>query len=381
MQNMAALPESSRPYLLATAAVAAAVAALIALQSHANVTTAALALVLVVTACAVKWGSGPALLGAVWAMLCLNYFFIPPIHTWVIAEAQNWIAFSVFIVTALTVGQLSSRAKRKAEEAEARRSEIERLYEQLRKAFEEASEAETLRKSEKLKAALLDAVTHDLRTPLTSIKASATTLLGAISRGHLGPALTADGQRELLEVIDEESDRLNRFVEEMMELAQIEGGQLLIKRSATPALDIINTALDRAAMLLQQHPVEVTIEDKLPLLHVDAASISGVVFELLENAVKYSPPGTPIHITASRQSPDAAQLAVEDAGAGIPPQLRERVFEKFFRASQQHREKQGFGMGLAIARGIIEAHGGQIRAEAGNDGRGTIICFTVPCKV
>src|SRR5438445_4871942 len=103
---------------------------------------------------------------------CFNYFFIPPIHTFTIAEPQNWIAFVVFVATAVAIGQLSSRARNRAEEAEARRIEIERLYRQLTEAFDRASEAETLRRSEQLKTALLDAVTHDLRTPLTSIKAS-----------------------------------------------------------------------------------------------------------------------------------------------------------------------------------------------------------------
>src|SRR4029077_19829478 len=115
-----------------------------------------------------------------------------------------------------------------------------------------------------------DAVTHDLRTPLTSIKASVTTLLGVTSSGDGGGmSVSGDARRELLEVINEESDRLNRFIEEMMELAQVEGGERLFHPSPTSALDIINIALDRAAMLLEQHSVEITIEDKLPALNVD----------------------------------------------------------------------------------------------------------------
>jgi K+-sensing histidine kinase KdpD len=377
---MAAGKDSLPKYFYAGLAIAGMVTVLDASQPHANLATVALGLVLVVTISAVLWGRGPALVAAFCGGLCFDYFFIPPLRTWNIAEPQNWIAFSVFLITALSVGQLSSRANRKAEEAESRRVEIEGLYEKLTKAFEEASEAATLRKSEKLKTALLDAVTHDLRTPLTSIKASVTTLLGDSSDGAGGMRVTGDARLELLEVINEESDRLNRFIEEMMELAQVEGGERLLHPSPTSALDIINIALDRAAVLLEQHSVEITIEDKLPALNVDAASISGVVFELLENAAKYSPPGGAIHITARRTSSELAELAVQDEGIGVPVALRERVFAKFFRAPQPQRERQGFGLGLAIARGIVEAHGGTIHVDAPPNGRGTIVSFTVPCR-
>ena len=377
---MAGLLSRSWSYISAAATVAAAVFLLVALRPHVNLTTAALALVVAILIAAIRWGSGPALLSAVLALLCFNYFFIPPIHTWTIRDADNWVAFVVFTITAVAVGQLSSRARRKAEEAEARRLEIERLYEELRRAFEQASEAETLRRSEKLKTALLDAVTHDLRTPLTAIKAAATTLLGS---GRAG-TMDDEGRRELLSVIDEESDRLDHFVEQMMELAQIEGGQLLLRRAPASTGEIVNAALDRAAAALASHPVEVAIADKLPLLQVDAASTAGVVFELLENAAHYSPAGAPITIRANPvRGGNAAdgwvQIAVEDEGAGIPAEYRERVFEKFFRAPRPPDDTRGFGMGLAIARGIVEAHGGRIWAEA-NNGRGSVLQFTLPCE-
>ncbi len=141
-------------------------------------TTAALALLLVVLFIATAWGSSPALAAAVLASLGYNFFFLPPVGTLTIAEPQNWIAFFAFAITALTAGQLSARARRRAEEAEQARAESERLYHELQLAFERASEAEALRKSEQLKTALLDAVTHDLRSPLTSIKMSVTALLG-----------------------------------------------------------------------------------------------------------------------------------------------------------------------------------------------------------
>ena len=372
---MATLTSKAWSYLWAAAAVAAAVFLLVVLQPHTNDTSAALVLVMVVMMAAVQWGSGPALLGSIIALLCFNYYFIPPVGTLNIDDPHDWTAFAVFIITALVVGQLSSRAKQKAVESESRRRQLQRLYEELQQTFEQASEAQSLRRSEKLKTALLDAVTHDLRTPLTSIKGAATTLLRHLEGDKLSP----DVRRELLTVIDEESDRLNRFVEEMMELAQIEGGHLQLRRSAASVGEIVNAALDRAALALEHHPVEVSVADKLPLLEVDAATISSVVFELLENAARYSPAGKPITVRAHQVGTRWIEVAVEDEGPGIALEDRERVFEKFFRSPQLANDGHGFGVGLAIARGIVEAHGGKIWAES-NNGSGSVLRFTVPCE-
>jgi K+-sensing histidine kinase KdpD len=365
--------ERSSKYAGAVATVVAVVWLMGRLTPHANLTTVALALVVAVTVCAVNWGSGPALVAAALSGLSFNYFFIPPVHTWHIADPQNWIAFSAFCVSALLVGHLFARARAEAEAAESRRIEIERLYEQLKQAFEEASQAESLRRSEQLKTALLDAVTHELQTPLTAIKASVTTLLA--------PSPQDEGARlELLEVINEESDRLNHFIEQMMTMARVESGTLLQPQAPTRAPEIINAALDRSARWLAEHPIEVTIEEKLPPLMVDAASISNVVVELLQNAAKYSPAGSPIHVRAGRADAGLARVSVENGGKPIPANLREKVFQKFFRVSTPTAEQHGFGMGLSIARGIVEAHSGRIWVDEGAGGRGTVVSFTVPCK-
>lgn len=364
-------------YVFASAVIAAVVYALLLVSSHANLATVALLLVLAVTAIAIAWGSGPALLAALWSGMCLNYFFIPPVRTFTIDRPQDWVTFCVFFATALLVGHLSSRAKRQAEAAEARRVEIQRLYEQLQRAFEEASEAESLRRSDKLKTALLDAVTHDLRTPLTSIKASVTTLIGS---PHNTATLSSEAATELLQVIDEESDRLNRFVEEMMELAQLEAGHLALQPAPTAAADIIAAAVNRAARQLAGHRVDTHITEPMPLLQVDAVSISGVVFELLENAAQQSPPDAPIAVRAAKIASRQAEIAVEDEGPGVPPELRERVFDKFFRGAHQPDDRLGFGLGLAIARGLVEANGGHIWIESRQGGRGARVAFTVPCE-
>ena len=188
----------SAGYLVAVCGIAAVTAVLAPLAGQQiNATTVALALLLAVLFVATGWGSRPAILASVLGMLCFNYFFLPPIGTFTIADPDNWIALGAFLITAMTAGQLSARAKRRAEEAEAGRREIERLYHELQAAFERASHAEALRQSERLKSALLDAVTHDLRTPLTSIKAAVTTLLDKVD-DETPVVLDADSQRELL---------------------------------------------------------------------------------------------------------------------------------------------------------------------------------------
>src|SRR5215216_2589628 len=164
-------------YAVAALSVGALTLLLKTVGTHFNAATVSLALLLNVLFIAKRWGSLPALLASILAMLCFNFFFLPPFATFTIAATDNWVALLAFLLTAVTAGQLSASAKRRAEEAETGRREIERLYAELRDAFERASHAEALRQSEKLKSALLDAVTHDLRTPLTSIKASVTTLL------------------------------------------------------------------------------------------------------------------------------------------------------------------------------------------------------------
>jgi two-component system sensor histidine kinase KdpD len=350
-----------------------------------NSTTVALIFLLVVLFVALFRGSGPALLASVLAMLSFNYFFLPPLYTFSIAHPQNWIALMVFFTTAVAVGQLSARAKQRAEEAETAKHELERLYSELRDAFDQASQAEALRRSEKLKSALLDAVTHDLRTPLASVKASITTLLDE-ARGSKdgGPpvVLDAESRLDMMEVIDQESDRLNRFIGDLIELARIEAGELQLRPRWGGVDEIISTALTRAEPLIARHEIEVEIQKDLPLVRVDNRAVTEVVYSLVDNAAKYSPAHTTIRITASRGDDEMVHMAVEDKGKGIPAELRKRVFDKFFRAMRDGdvptREPSGTGMGLAIAKGIVEAHGGRIWIEAGRDGKGTRVCFTLP---
>jgi K+-sensing histidine kinase KdpD len=362
-------------------AIGAATGALELFRSHLNPTTVALALLLIILFVATRFGSRPAVLASIAGVFCFNFFFLPPVGTLTIADPDNWIALAVFLITAVTTGELSARARRRAEEAEAGRREIERLYTELRDAFERASEAEALRRSERLKSALLDAVTHDIRTPLTSIKASVTTLLDeSLARRNEEGMLDAEGRREMLEVIDEEADRLNRFVESLVELARIEAGQLELRRRWGTIDEIVTAALERAEPLTRRHKIGVSIEKDLPVVRVDAKAVAEVVYTLVDNATKYSPAATSIKVNACQYDDATLRLTVEDEGPGIPRELRERVFDKFFRAmhASPGAARTGMGMGLAIARGIVEAHGGHIWIENASAARGTRVALTLP---
>lgn len=372
--------------MIAVAGVAALTILLKLSSGHVNAATVALALLLVVLFVATCCGARPAVAASLLSALCFNFFFLPPFGTLTVDEWDNWIALVAFLITAVTVGQLSAHAKRRTEEADAGRREIGRLYAELQGAFERASHAEALRQSEKLKSALLDAVTHDIRTPLTSIKASVSTLLDEIPSKTFDRkpvALDPEARQEMLEVIDEECDRLNRFVEGLVELARIEAGELHLRRRSGAIDEIISAALARAEPLTRRHNVRVLMEDELPVVQVDARAVAEVLFTLVDNAAKYSPQETTILVAAGRAEGAMIRIAVEDEGQSIPVALRERVFDKFFRATRDGdtgnaRRPKGTGMGLAVAKGIVEAHGGRIWIEEGREEVGTRVVFTLP---
>ena len=340
--------------------------ALAPFHEHVNSTTIALSLLLVVLLIATLFGSRPALVASLLGVLCFNFFFLPPVFTLTIADPQNWIAFFAFLAVALTVGQLSANVKRRAEEAE-------RLYRELQSAFEKASRAEAFRQSEKLKSALLDAVTHDLKTPLTSIKASVTMLIEEQQQKAIHVTLEREERNELLEVIEEETDRLNAFVESMVEMARLEAGETNWRKKQTSVEEIISNGLQRAESLIGAHEIKVTADENLPPLSVDSKAISEVVYNLIDNAAKYSPPGSTIEISVRREAENIL-FSVEDEGAGIAPENREKVFQKFYRAN---RNAKGFGMGLAIVRAIVEAHNGKIWVEDGRE-KGSRFVFELP---
>ena len=370
-------------YPIGTMGVALAVALLLPFRDRINTTPVALAFVLVVLFTAVGFGSSPAVAASIISMLCFNYFFLPPYNTFTITDPQNWTALAAFLVTSLIAGNLSARSARRAEEAVRKQKEIEELYGQMKQMFEKASRAEAMQQSEQLKSALLDAVTHDLRTPLTSMKAAVTTLLAGSAQPAASFSLDEEGRREMLEVINTEIDRLNHHLEGLIEIAQIEAGAMQPRRSWTNLEEIVSISLTRATGISAHHSVRTDLEDNLPAIRVDEKAIAEVIFLLLENAAKYAPRNSEILLTAKRTKENSVKLSVEDHGIGIPVELREKVFDKFFRATSDADvpvPPAGLGMGLAIARGLVEAHGGHIWIENTSSGRGTRVSFTIPLK-
>ena len=369
---------------LKIAAGALTVAPIVALLRLASVSYAGVAaplLLLDVVIVAGLWGTAPALAAAASGAGAYSYFFLPPAG-FAIEDPQDWIEFFTFIGTAVIAGELASRAERRTAEAQAGRQEIERLYQELHSAFERASEAEAARRNEQLKAALLDALTHNLRTPLTSIKAAVTAL---IREGAWTPLseLTPDGRLELLQVIDEESDRLNRFIGGLAGPDRIEPERPIQSRAVDVEL-VIRAGLQRAETVTRDHHLVVAIDDRLPPVSVDAASITEAIYILLDNASKYAPVGTTITVAASRADDREVRITVVDEGPGIPADLRERVFEKFFRVPGRESHdphRGGVGLGLPIARRLIEAQAGRIWIEAPSSGRGTTVAITLAAAV
>jgi len=388
MANFFGNSKSAVGYFAAVGGILLVTLMLSPFREHINATTVALALLLVVLFTASVFGSRHALLASVLGVLSLNFFFLPPLYTLTISDPENWVAFGAFLVTAVIAGQLSSYARRRTDESEERRREIQRLYNELQTAFEQASQAEALKRSEQLKSSLLDAVTHDLRTPLTSIKASVTTLIEDareknpvdVSIETNAISLDDEGRREFLDIINEETDRLNQFIEGMVGIAKVEAGALHLRKNESRVEEIINNALDRAKNRVARHSVSIEIERDIPIIWVDANSISEVVYTLLDNAAKYAPVKTKIRISAARSANETVEIAVEDQGRGVSPNRREKVFDKFFRTTESdvHTTSSGLGLGLAIARGIVESQGGKIWIEDGRGEYATRVAFEVP---
>jgi len=236
-------------------------------------------------------------------------------------------------------------------------------------AIERLTHAEAARESEQLRTLLLDSVTHEFRTPLTGIKAAVTSLLS------LQP-LEEDERNELLMVINEESDRLNRLVGEAAEMAQLQAGAVKLELAPSDIRDAVDRALTETKMALAKHTVEVQIPEGLPAVRMDVLRIAEVLIHFLENAAKYSPAGTSIHVSAEVRN-RSLMTSVADHGPGIDEFEQPLMFDKFYRGRNQRLLVQGAGMGLAISKAIVEAHGGSIGVTS-QLGRGSVFYFVLP---
>jgi two-component system sensor histidine kinase KdpD len=239
------------------------------------------------------------------------------------------------------------------------------------RAIEELSESRAMQESEKLRSALLDSVTHEFRTPLTGIKASVTALL---EENALDPAQ----QRELLSVIDEESDRLNRLVGEAAEMAQLDSHMVKLELRPHAPQELIESALDSAHAILAGHVVGVNVPADTPQISFDFERMREVMVHLLENAAKYSPKGSEINLSVEH-NPEEILISVADHGSGIDGVEQSLIFEKFYRGREQRYVSPGTGMGLAICKVIVEAHGGTLSVVS-QVGSGSVFSIHLPVR-
>jgi two-component system sensor histidine kinase KdpD len=229
---------------------------------------------------------------------------------------------------------------------------------------EEAAEARVEAEASRIRAALFSSVTHDLRTPLASIKASASSLL------EEGVPFSEEQRHELLQTILEESDRLNRLVANLMDLSRMRAGALAPTVEPVPLEDLISSVTRRLARVLGGREVRILVRDDVPPVPVDVVQMDQVLTNLIENAVRYTPPGTAIAIVAARWH-GMVEVRVSDRGPGIPAEARARVFREFYREDVEGR-RGGTGLGLAIAQAVVTAHGGSIGVEETPGGGATI---------
>jgi two-component system sensor histidine kinase KdpD len=236
---------------------------------------------------------------------------------------------------------------------------------------EQAQQVQVQMEAERLRSAVLSSVSHDLRTPLSVITGAASALLESDA------AIAEASRRDLAQTIHEEAQRLNRLVRNLLDMTRLASGALKVAKEWQALEGVIGAALGRLEEQLSGRVVKTYVDTSLPLVPIDGVLIEQVLINLLENAAKYTPAGTPIEISA-RQRDSEVVMEVADRGPGVPADLADRVFEKFFRLPRE-REGGGAGLGLAICRGLVEAHGGKIWVEP-REGGGSLFRFTLPIE-
>ena len=363
--------------------------------------------VIVVMVAALLWGLAWAVAASIASLLTFNFFILPPVHTLALEDAENWAALVVYLVTAVVTSELASRLRRRAAEAERREREaalladlaagllarkdlddvasrieigedaagrrlgeaVESLHAIARereRLEEEALEAEALRRNDLVKTAVIRSVSHDLRTPLATMHAAVDAL------GPEGPGLDADEQRELLATVRRELARLERYVENVLDLSRLEAGAA----TPSPALWTVDALTVQAlAGLPGAERVELELGDDLPPVQIDAAQIERALANMLENALRFSPADSTVSVRAESRGTEVI-VWIEDSGPGVPAADASAIFEPFRRSTRS----RGAGLGLAIARGFVEANGGRVWVESAPGG-GASFALTLPAEL
>ncbi|HEY9774967.1 MAG TPA: DUF4118 domain-containing protein [Planktothrix sp.] len=292
---------------------------------------------------AVRYGRGPSVFASVASVLAFDYLFVPPYYSFSVSDSQYLLTFAVMLVIALLLSTLTTRLDQLTLKAE---------YERLRNA-------------------LLSSVSHDMRTPLATITGAASELIQM-------PAISEQTSiHELAQVIYEESNRMERFISNLLNMTTLEAGTMVVSKEWVPLEEVVGSALNRMEERLSGRTLTTDLPQHLPLVELDAILIEHVIVNILDNALKYTPPDSKFAISAVADD-KAATISITDTGAGIKPADAEKVFDKFYRAPVS-ASLTGTGLGLAICRGIVQAHGGRIWCE-NNIPSGCIFKFTLPIK-
>ena len=372
---MADRPPPGRPWWagagLGLCLVAAVSAALVPLRDDLGRATPALLMVLAVVGAGLAGGVRASVLTAVAAAAAYNLVFIPPYLTLKVTAGEDWVALGVFLAVALAVGLLMTAQVDRRRGAEAREADLARLYDQLRasaaerdRLLAEASRAQLLERVDEERAALLRSVSHDLRTPLATIRAVASDLRD-------GVAYDDATRTELLATVCDEAERLDRIVANLLSMSRIEAGAFKPDRQAVDVDELVRDRVRRMKDLFRKVRVQVELPADLPLVDGDYSQLDQVFTNLLENAARHAPQGSFVRV-AGRRRGDSVEVRVSDEGIGVPDWERTKVFEPFRRGEGSGSS----GVGLAICKAVVEAHSGTISVDRTPGGGATfVVCL------
>lgn len=374
MRNLFKRPHSA--YASALGVVLTGIVAASIVPARADVTRATPALVLVVPVmiAGLVGGRTPSLLTAVAAAAVFNLFFIEPYNTFKVDAFEDFVALAVFGGVAATVGTLVAREGERRQAAAERATELGLMNDELvalqaerERLAEDALRASVLERVDEQRSALLRSVSHDLRTPLSTIRAVATDLLS-------DPHYSSETRVELLGLVAGEAERLDRLVGNLLSLSRIEAGALQPDRQAVAMDELFDHTVKRLTRLFEGRRVQVEIPGDLPLVDGDFTQLEQVASNLLENAARHAPVGSTIRVGGKRAGP-RVEIWVDDEGPGIATFERQRIFEPFRTGDGSNSS----GIGLAICKAIVEAHGGTIDATTAASG-GARFAVSLPAR-